>query len=149
MLPRSCSVRMPTGDLCRATPLRESDYCLMHSPEHAQEMQEARRLGGLRRRREVTVAGAYDFDGLETVGDIRRLLMIAAVDTLGLDNTIPRSRTLVSLAVAAAKLLETGELEQRLAVLEGAVQGRKALPEPVFEAEPDTPDFSENEEADE
>ena len=133
---------MPTGDLCRATPLREGHYCLMHSPEHAAEVAEARRLGGLRRRREATVFGAYDFDGLESVADIRRILMIAAVDTLGLDNSIPRSRTLVSLAVAAAKLLETGELEERLAALEAAVHGRKDLPEPVFDVEPEAEEVS-------
>ena len=39
----------------------------MHSPEHAKEVQEARRLGGLRRKREVTLSGAYDFEGLGTV----------------------------------------------------------------------------------
>ncbi len=114
----------------------------MHSPEHAAELAEARRLGGLRRRREVTIFGAYDFDGLETVADIRRILMIAAVDTLGLDNSIPRSRTLVSLAVAAAKLLETGELEERLAALEAAVHGRKVLPKSVFDAENESDDVS-------
>lgn len=114
----------------------------MHSPEHAAELAEARRLGGLRRRREATVFGAYDFDGLESVADIRRILMIAAVDTLGLDNSIPRSRTLVSLALAAAKLLETGELEERLAALEAAVHGRKALPESVFDAKHPSDDVS-------
>ena len=133
---------MPTGDLCRATPLKKGDYCLMHSPEHAAEVAEARRLGGLRRRREVTVSGAYDFDGLETVADIRRILMIAAVDTLGLDNSIPRARTLISLVLAAAKLLETGELEQRLASLEAAVHGRKVLPKSVFDAENESDDVS-------
>ena len=81
-------------------------------------MAEARRLGGLRRRREVAVAGAYDFDGLETVAGLRRLLVIAALDTLGLENSIARARTLVYLVGVAGKLLETGELEERLAYLE-------------------------------
>ena len=35
----------------------------------------------------------------------------------------------------AGKLLETGEMEQRLAALEMASQGQKSLPEAVFEAE--------------
>ena len=48
----------------------------MHSPENAEEVAEARRLGGLRRRREVAVSGAYEFDGLETVAGLRRLLVI-------------------------------------------------------------------------
>ncbi len=107
----------------------------MHSPEYAEEIAEARRLGGLRRRREVAVAGAYEFNGLETVADLRRLLQIAALDTLGLENSIARARTLGYLVGVAGKLLETGELEQRLAALEAAVQGQKSLPESAFDAE--------------
>ena len=59
----------------------------MHSPEHAAEAAEARRLGGLRRRREVAVTGAYEFPGLQSVADIRRILEIAVLDTLGLENS--------------------------------------------------------------
>ena len=79
----------------------------MHCPEHAAEAAEARRLGGLRRRREVAVSGAYDFCGLESVGDIRRLL-------------------------------EVGELEQRLASLESVLRGPRVLPEPVFDEQPES-----------
>ena len=114
----------------------------MHSPEYAEEIAEARRLGGLRRRREVAVAGAYEFNGLETVADLRRLLQIAALDTLGLENSIARARTLVYLVGVAGKLLETGEMEQRLAALEAAVQGRKSLPESVFEIDPRDKEFT-------
>ncbi len=113
----------------------------MHSPEYAEEIGEARRLGGLRRRREVAVAGAYEFNGLETVADLRRLLQIAALDTLGLENSIARARTLGYLVGVAGKLLETGELEQRLAALEAAVQGQKSLPESVFDVEPKGTEF--------
>ncbi len=114
----------------------------MHSPEYAEEVAEARRLGGLRRRREVAVSGAYEFDGLETVAGLRRLLVIAALDTLGLENSIARARTLVYLVGVAGKLLETGELEERLAFLENAHQGRKTLPESVFDQEPVDNQFS-------
>ena len=105
-------------------------------------MAEARRLGGLRRRREVAVAGAYEFDGLETVADLRRLLVIAALDTLGLENSIARARTLVYLVGVAGQLLETGELEARLAYLENASQGQRILPESEFDREPEDPLFS-------
>jgi hypothetical protein len=118
----------------------------MHAPEHAEEATEARRLGGLRRRREGTVAGAYEFSGLESVAGIRRLLEVAAVDTLGLDNSIARSRTLAYLAMVAAKLLETEELEQRISSLEAAVHRQRALPEPMFDVEPDD-EFSSEAEA--
>ncbi len=114
----------------------------MHSPEYAEEVAEARRLGGLRRRREVAVSGAYEFDGLETVAGLRRLLVIAALDTLGLENSIARARTLVYLVGVAGKLLETGELEERLAYLEKAFQGQRNLPEAEFDRGPEEPQFS-------
>ena len=114
----------------------------MHSPEYAEEIAEARRLGGLRRRREVAVACAYEFNGLVAVADLRRLLEIAALDTLGLENSIARARTLGYLVGVAAKLLEVGELEERLAYLEAAVLVQKALGEPVFDAEFTGGDFS-------
>ncbi len=114
----------------------------MHSPERAEEMAEARRLGGLRRRREVAVAGAYEFDGLDSVTGIRRILVVAALDTLGLENSIARARTLAYLAATATRLLETGELEERLAYLENAFQGQRNLPESEFDREPEEPQFS-------
>ena len=63
--------------------------------------QEARRVGGLRRRREGTVQAAYDFEGLATIPQIRRLLEVAVVDTLSLENSIARSRAFRSSRVRA------------------------------------------------
>jgi hypothetical protein len=135
-MPRStCSFRKPDGQRCRAAPLTDQEYCFWHSPEHAEEVSEARRLGGFRKRREAAVIGAYDLEGLETVAGLRRLLEIAVVDTLGLDNSVSRSRTLTYQVMVAAKLLETGEMEQRIALLEAAVNGHRAPATPVFNAE--------------
>ena len=128
--------------MCQAAPIKEGDYCFWHSPENAEESAEARRLGGLRRRREVAVSGAYDFAGLESVADIRRILEIAVLDTLGLENSIARARTLAYLAMTAIKLLETGELEERLALLENAVHSQKVLPGSEFDRDSEQPQFS-------
>lgn len=124
MAARSCKQPKDDGQPCRAPPLQDGDFCLFHSPDHAQEMAEARRLGGLRRRKEKTVAGAYDIEGLDDVPKIRRLLEIAVMDTLSLENSIARSRTLAYLAQIALKTLEVGELEERLTRLEKAVGPR-------------------------
>jgi len=115
---RTCTFVKPTGERCRSAPLQESDFCFWHSPEHAEEAAEARRLGGLRRRREKITSGAYGFEGLGSAEDIRRLLEVAVVDTLALDNSIARARTLAYLAQVSVKLLETGEVEERVAALE-------------------------------
>jgi len=100
----------------------------MHSPEHAQDVQEARKLGGKRRKREVALAGAYDFEGLDDVNGIRRILEIATLDTLAMENSIPRNRTLTYQAQVALKGLEVGDTEERLAALEQAVHGRRGEP---------------------
>ena len=128
--------------MCQAAPIKEGEHCFWHSPEYAEDVAEARRLGGLRRRREVVVSGAYEFAGLESVGGIRRILEVAVLDTMGLENSIARARTLAYLAMIAIKLLETGELEDRVAHLEHAMQGQRALPESEFDREPEEPQFS-------
>jgi hypothetical protein len=112
------------GQPCRAPRLRDSEFCFWHSPEHAEEAAEAQRLGGLRRRREKAVAGAYDFDGLDSVPKARRLLEIAALDSLALENSVARSRTLAYLAQVALKALEVGELAERIDALERLVAPR-------------------------
>jgi hypothetical protein len=121
---RICAFIKQGGERCRQSPLQEEDFCFWHSPEHEKEAAEARRLGGLRRRRERTVEGVYDLGGLETVAGIRRVLDIAVSDALGLENSLNRSRVLISAATAAARLLEVGELEERLGSLEEALGPR-------------------------
>src|ERR1035437_4224892 len=95
---------MPDGFLCRAGPQRERPYCFAHDPERAAEAAEARRLGGLRRRKEWTVGSAYVPPSLETVAGIRPLLQIGPTDALAMNNAAPRLRALIPTAVAAANL---------------------------------------------
>jgi hypothetical protein len=96
----------------------------MHSPEHAAEVAEGRKLGGLRRRREITLAGAYDFVGLHSPAEIQRLLEIAVFDTLALENSIQRSRTIAQLAHVGIQLLEADSMEERLQAVELALGPR-------------------------
>jgi hypothetical protein len=126
---KSCKARNDKGQPCGATPLRDGEYCVFHDPEHAEVVQEARRAGGQRRKREAAVATAYDFEGLTSVPSIRRLVEVAALDALGLDNSLARVRALGYLAQVAATLLEKGEMEERLAALEAALGPRQAKTE--------------------
>jgi hypothetical protein len=123
---RSCAFVMPDGRACRAGPQRDRPYCFSHDPERAEEAAEARRLGGLRRRKEGTIAVAYDLPGLDTVAGIRRLLDIVVTDGVGLENGIARLRVLISTASAATNLLKVGEFEERLTALEAVVGHREA-----------------------
>ena len=112
------------GERCQAKPLRDSDFCFWHDPDHAEEADKARSLGGQRRRREKITEGVYDLEGLDTVIGIRRVLEVALIDLMGMENSVARSRTLISGALAAAKLLEVGEQEERLQALEAALGPR-------------------------
>ena len=123
---RRCVFPRSDGQPCQMAPQHDRPCCFAHDPERATEAAEARRLGGLRRRKEGTIAVAYDLPGLDTVAGIRRLLDIVVTDGVGLDNGIARLRVLISTAVAAMNLLKVGELEERLAALEGVVGHRTA-----------------------
>jgi hypothetical protein len=120
---RHCLGVLRNGQPCRAAPRVAGSFCFMHDPDRATEAKEARKLGGLRRRREIRLTGAFDVDGLDTVDGIRRLLEIAAIDGLGLDNSVARARILIAVAVAASRLIELGELEAGLRALEAVRTG--------------------------
>lgn len=121
LIARRCAYAKADGQPCRMAPLHDRPYCFSHDPDRAAEAAEARRLGGLRRKKEGTIAIAFDLPGLDTVAGIRRLLQIAATDAVALDSGIPRLRVLISAATAATNLLKVGELEDRLAHVEAAV----------------------------
>jgi len=107
--------------------MHDGDHCFWHSPDHTEEAAEARRLGGLRRRRERAVAGAYDVGVLDTVAAIRRVIEIVTIDALGMESTsVARGRLLIAATQAATKLLEVGELEERLAAVEATLGPRLA-----------------------
>src|SRR6266508_956427 len=130
---RTCAYRYEDGRACRAAPLRDSEFCLWHDPDHAEQVEESRRLGGSRRRREVTLSGVYDLESVITVRDIQRLVEIAVMDTLALDNSVQRNRTLAYLAQTALRTIEVGELEERIRNLEAALLSQTARQVPIFE----------------
>ena len=144
MVGRHCTATMPGGRSCEAAPLVDGKFCYLHDPAKATEAAEARRLGGLRRRREKTITVAYDLQGLDTFAGIRRVLDIAVTDALGLENSIGRARVLISAAMAAAKLVEPGEHEAMLTSLGLAVGAKRGNAHDTSGFD-DDPDFGEPE----
>ncbi len=59
---------------------------------------------------------------------IRRLIEIAVLDTLSMENSIARSRTLGYLGQVALKVLEVGDFQERLQALEAAIGPRLRQP---------------------
>ena len=125
---RQCAFQKADGTKCRAAPLHNSQYCLMHSPEHQQQVVEARRMGGLRRKRETLIRQAYEFDTTNNLAGIIRLLQIVVIDTLALDNGVARNRTLLAAIMTALQLYQTSSVEQRVEALEKLAQ-LKQLPQ--------------------
>ena len=126
MAGRACTYLRPDGRACRATPLRDDPYCFWHAPETAEEAAEARRLGGLHRRKKKTVAAIYGVGGLRTIDDLQGLLETAVIETMALENSISRNRAIAGMVAIGAKLIETGELEERIAALELATGSARA-----------------------
>ena len=122
---RPCIFRLSSGRQCKAAALKDSEFCWVHSPERAKEVQEARRLGGLRRKREVTISSAYQFESLDTVDGIRRIVLIALLDALSMENSMSRVRTLAYLAQVALRMLEVGDIEERVVALEELAKIKK------------------------
>lgn len=126
MAGRVCTYQRPDGRSCRATPLRDEPFCFWHAPETADEAAEARRLGGLHRRKKKTVAALYGVGGLRTIDDLQGLLETTVIETMALENSISRNRAIAGMVATGAKLIETGELEERIAALELATGSARA-----------------------
>ena len=132
---RGCTATTADGQPCGSPALRGEPFCNMHHPDHAAEVAEARRLGGLRRRKEATLASVYNLGDAGTVEGAARLLHIAALETLALENSVARNRTLVAAATASVRVIEAAELEARIAALESAAgldRDRDLYDEPAF-----------------
>jgi hypothetical protein len=140
---RGCTAAREDGSPCGATRRRDVSFCFWHDPASAPEAAEARRLGGIGRRRESAVAIAYDVSGVATLEELARILEIATLETLALPNSIGRSRTLVDIVRAGLEVREAGQLEARLAALEAAVSKRPPARPPLGAAFADALNYDE------
>jgi hypothetical protein len=96
----------------------------VHDPDKAEERAEARRLGGLNRRRRKRSEKPVSHLSLRTPDAVLRLLETAALDTLCLENSIARSRALAYLSGQALQAIEASDLEARLSQLEERLANR-------------------------
>jgi hypothetical protein len=127
---RGCTAVREDGSPCGATRRRDVPFCFWHDAASVPEADEARRVGGLRRRREGAVAIAYDISGVVTIEEQQRILEIATLETLALPNSIARSRTLIDIVRVGLKVREAGQLEARVAALEAALAARSPATQP-------------------
>ena len=97
-------------------PAGGGEFCFAHAPELAAERAAARKRGGVRRRRPKVEVPQSTL--LRDVASAQVLLEVAAGDTLQLENGVQRNRVLGYLANTAIRIIEVGELEQRVSALE-------------------------------
>ena len=121
MVGRACSYQMPEGRPCRATPLREQPFCFWHTPEREEDATEARRMGGLHRRKKRTVATIYGFGGLRSIEDHQALLETITIETMALENSLARNSAVTRMIATGAKLIELGDLASRIAAIEATL----------------------------
>jgi hypothetical protein len=115
---RKCQAAGRDGRPCKAAPLVDGVLCFFHAPETAPEAAEARRVGGLKRRREKTVEVLYGLDGLDGVARLGRVLDFVILETLRLDNGLGRNRTLLLAVRAGMEFVRSTDHEARLTAVE-------------------------------
>ena len=130
VMARACKGTNEKGQPCRAAPMHGSDFCVFHDPRLAETLQEARRAGGQRRRREGTIAAAYELEGFDAVPSLYRVFEIVMFDALNLENNVARGRLLLAALGMGIKLLEVGDHEERLSAVEAALGPRLASQQP-------------------
>ena len=138
-----CQSLKDNGQPCGASALSDEEFCLFHSPNHTEEVAEARRVGGQKRRQQKAVVEIFDFHGLGTVPHIQQLLDSICIDTLALENSVPRTRALTYIAQIALTCLEKGVWEAQLKALEAALASRAQSPESIFDLEQEVEEEAE------
>jgi hypothetical protein len=104
--------------------------CFWHDPANEKEVAEARRMGGLNRRREQTLATVYDLEGLATLEDILRAYELALMQSLSLDNSVARNRAIADVATAAARLYKDNEMARQIEQIKSVIEGRLPASQP-------------------
>jgi len=127
---RSCRALNQSGLPCRQPPQLDSDFCFWHDPANEKEVAEARRMGGINRRREQTLATVYELEGLGTLEDILRAYELAFMQSLSLDNSVARNRAIADVATAAARLYRDNEMARQIEQIKSVIEGRLPTSQP-------------------
>lgn len=115
----TCKAIAKSGRPCQSFAVTGSDFCVMHAPERAADMADARRKGGhARHGRQIGSVGVVQPVKLATLADVLGVIEGAVNDVLTLENSIGRARAIGYLAGAWGTLYESSELERRVAALE-------------------------------
>ena len=122
-----CGEMTNRGTPCAMSPVLGGPRCWNHSeaPEVVERRKAARTLGGIHRRRrkaEKSLKLEGEQISLRDPESILKMLEAAAADTLKLENSAQRSRTISTIATTALRALELTQLESRLERIEALLE---------------------------
>ncbi len=121
---KQCKALKKNGQRCTAYAVKDSAYCLTHSPERASERAERNRKGGRARQTPKATAGEPAIV-LATITDVLRLVNAVVRDLWLQENTAPRARALLAAGELAIKAMQLGDLEERVRKLEQAKEAKE------------------------
>ena len=121
-----CRATTRTGAPCQAYAVANSDYCFHHDPARAVQRRIARQRGGRARHgRHIGPVAPPEPITLDTITDVAALLRDTIQDTLALENSLQRAKTLGYLSGLFLKALDMSNLEQRVVALEHTLASRE------------------------
>jgi hypothetical protein len=134
----ACQYIRSGGERCKAHAIKDSGYCFFHDPSKTADRSAARKAGG-RKHRAATLPSATPDRRLATVAEVITLLgeTINQVRRGDMDPRVANSAGYLSGLLL--KALQQGEVEDRLAALETAVNGSRRGGPSLFNMEPVVP----------
>jgi hypothetical protein len=124
MSKQQCKANNKNGGRCKAF-ANESGFCFMHDDDRSKERALARRAGGLATKKPHFADAELLPDSIRKIDDVFAVLNYTLRETVGLDNSIPRGRLLVSIVHGFIEAFKVGEIENRLEAVEVVLKIRK------------------------
>jgi len=121
---KKCQAKRTNGKPCTAN-AGATGYCFAHDPTLGRKRAQARRNGG-KHRGHVENKTPFPDCNLQSAVGLGAFLEAVIRDAWKLETGVQRARTLGYLAQVQKGVLEIGELETRLAALEGALKLRES-----------------------
>lgn len=119
-----CKSKNRRGQPCGAYPTNGSKFCFWHNAKHGKARAAARSRGGHAKHARVLAVDTAPVE-IGDLADVVPLVTRAINDTLVLENSIARNRTLGYLAGVAVTALQQRDVDARLAALEAALRDRR------------------------
>jgi hypothetical protein len=119
-----CKAKNKHGQPCKMQALKGARYCFAHNPASGQARAEARKKGGENRNTPHFADPSLLPKKVKELSDANKILTYTLQEVAGMDNSIARARVLLALFDGFVKSFEIGELEKRIAALEGEQNGK-------------------------